>query len=126
MSEHKNIAISLPIDVYERVEKLAPRKKHGRNDVRDFYTRIFMLGVESADFIKLENRRLETKIKILESLGEQRKTPIDSSSLNSVARDFEIFQDMATKQPEAKPVPDSPAASAPEAEMSTDKKSTVH
>lgn len=40
MAEFKNITISIPIDVFERVDRLAPRKKWGSNDVRDFYTRI--------------------------------------------------------------------------------------
>jgi hypothetical protein len=128
MAQLKTITISIPVDVYERVETLAPRKKWGSNDVRDFYTRIFLLGMQSPEFLKSENRRLETKIKLLESLLKQQQPKVNVSAFDSTARDVEVLQDRAAKQPEVKAAPTSPPepAAAPDATVASDKKSSIH
>jgi len=108
--EFKKITISIPVEVYERVENLAPRKKWGSNDVRDFYTRLFMYGVESPEFLKLENRRLATRIKLLESLLKQQQPKVNVSAFDSIARTLDRLQDRTAKvkQPEGKAAPASP------------------
>lgn len=127
MSTFKKITVCVPIDVYERVEKLAPRKRWGSNDVQDFYTHIFLQGLQSPEFLKSENRRLATKITLLESLVKQQLPKVNVSALNSVARDAEAFQDMAAKQPEPKAAPTSPPESPGEPDGTiADKKSNIH
>ena len=44
MPEFKLITISIPLDVYERVEALCPSKRKGRNRVPEFHTKIYLQG----------------------------------------------------------------------------------
>lgn len=128
MPEFKNITISIPLDVYERVETLCPGKRCGQNRIRDFYTNIFLQGVESPEFLKAEKRRLETKIKLLEPLVEQNHPQFNSAAFDSVARDVEECQDIAAKTSKAKLGPDgSSEAVVPSAQTGkTDGKPAVH
>ena len=59
METHKNISVRIPIEIYTRVEKLCPDKKWGRNNIRDFWTTIFLEGIESPYFLKF--RKPETR-----------------------------------------------------------------
>ena len=102
METHKSIAIRIPIDVYNRVEQLCPMKKWGRNDIRDFWTKIFLEGVESPYFLKLETRRLTTKLQVTESLLRSQPKGIHAASLTeALAKQVEACQDACVRQPEA-------------------------
>jgi len=126
MEAHKNITICIPIDVYNRVEKLCPKKKWGRNVIREFYTKIFLQGLESPNFLKAENRRLATKLLVTESLLGQPKAAL---AVESLAKDMETLQDMPAKQVETKPAAQAGPSSeeaAPSVALPNERKSTVH
>jgi hypothetical protein len=68
MDTFKHITICIPIGVYNRVEKLAPRKKWGRNDVQEFHTQIYLDGLEHSRFLNLEHRRNLNKLALENSI----------------------------------------------------------
>lgn len=76
----KHFTISIPADVYERVKKLAPQKKWEANRIRDFYTQIFLDGLEHPRFLQKEHqlaiRKLEMEKSILQGqLAAAQKQP---------------------------------------------------
>lgn len=107
MSQTKQITISIPIEAFERVERVSPRKKWGTNDVRDFYTSIFMQGLESSEFLRKEMRSFQIKIKLLEaSLKSAQDRPVDCAAIDLVVRDVLAFEEMPNKA--ATETPDAP------------------
>src|ERR1017187_6522034 len=68
MDTFKNITIRIPVDVYNRVERLAPRKKWGRNDIQEFWTHILLDGLEHPRFINKENKRNAAVLEIQNSM----------------------------------------------------------
>jgi len=97
MNTHKIITIRISIETYERVEKLCPSKKWGRNDKRDFWTNIFLQGLESPAFLKAENRRVATKLRIAETLL---KKEANAPAIESIAKVVETSEDRRAEEVE--------------------------
>jgi hypothetical protein len=95
--ETVNVTIAIPKDTYDRLQRLAPKKAWGENHKQQFYTNIFMNGLESTEFLKVENRRLETLLKLTKTLlkpEDQNK----SEAVEDLARQLEMMEDMARKR----------------------------
>lgn len=95
------ITIEVPEDVYNRVKRLAPRKEWGENHKRDFYSKIFLNGLEHPDYLKAENRRLETLLKILKKSFLKPEFADKADIIDDLARQVEQFEDMAKAKPAA-------------------------
>src|ERR1700722_6607606 len=97
-----NITIAIPEETYNRLKRLAPKKEWGENHKQQFYTNIFMNGLESPEFLKAENRRLETLLKVIKPLLKpEDKNKIEA--MEDIARQLEMLEDMAWRQPGAVP-----------------------
>ena len=108
--ETKNITIPIPIDIYNRVEKLRPAKKNGRHDIAEFYTEIFLDGIAGPRFIIKEARRnttkLEMKISLLKhklsvarkQLGQEDEKELPDGLTERLAQQFEALQDSGAMQ----------------------------
>jgi hypothetical protein len=97
-----NITISIPEDTYNRLQRVAPKKEWGENHKRQFYTNIFMKGLESPEYLKAENRRLEKILKLTWSFlkpEDQNK----SEAVEDLARQLEVVEDMAQRKSGADP-----------------------
>lgn len=113
------------------MEKLCRRKKWGRNDIREFWTQIFLDGLEHPNFINKENRRKTTKLQIenallKQQLSEQKQQQQNDANLPNVtdtlARHVETFQDIASKRVADTP----PHETAPSEVLPNERKSIVH
>jgi predicted DNA-binding protein len=88
-----NVTISIPEETYNRLKRLAPKKEWGENHKQVFYTNIFMNGLESGEFLKAENRRLETILRLTRAMlkpGDRNK----NEAIEDVARQIESMEDM--------------------------------
>ena len=70
----KHVTISIPVDVYERVKKLAPQKKWEANNILEFHTQIFLDGLEHPRFIKKEHQLAIRKLEIEKSIVQAQLT----------------------------------------------------
>jgi hypothetical protein len=105
MDTFKSVTISIPVDVYNRVERLSPRKRRKRHHVKDFWTQIFLDGLEHSRFVNIENRRNNTKLAVENSMLKQQlsvaqkqlqKEPhqdVPAVVIEAVARALEVVQD---------------------------------
>ena len=80
MSDHRSITICISDDVFKRIARLAPSKQWGRNDKRDFYTQIFLDGLEHRRFIDREHKRDIQILKMLNSLLKSKAAQSDKAS----------------------------------------------
>ena len=91
-----NITIAIPEETYNRVQRTAPKKEWGENHKRQFYTNVFLKGLESAEYLKAENRRLEKILQITKSFlkaEDQGK----ADAVEDLARQLEALEDMSQR-----------------------------
>jgi hypothetical protein len=63
-----------------------------------------MMGIESADFLKMEKRRLEMTLTLAEPILRQHQPPVDLAALDVVVRDLQQYEDIVAKQSEDKTI----------------------
>src|ERR1035437_7786137 len=109
MDTFKNITIRIPVDVYDRIERLAPRKKWGRNDIQEFWTQIFLDGLGHPRFINKENKRNAAVLEIQNSMLKQQLSVAQkqlrqengqdppAATIDTVARNLDDWRDALAK-----------------------------
>jgi hypothetical protein len=70
----KHVTICIPVDVYARVKKLAPQKKWETNNIQEFYTQIFLDGLEHPRFLKKEHQLAIRKLEVEKSIVQGQLT----------------------------------------------------
>lgn len=127
MATYKHVTISISVEVYERVNRLCPRKKWGENKKAQFWTDIFLKGLESPDFLKKELEMKSSEIKILKLMlfsdKEKKEKQQDiESTIESIARVAATLNSAAPKPVvQSQPSKEEPAPVSPGPE-----KSSVH
>ena len=115
----KHVTISIPVDVYERVKKLAPQKRWEANNIQEFYTQIFLDGLEHPRFIRKEHqlalRKLEIEKSIVQSqlTAAQKKLPsTNQPSSAAVSNVAEMLARTLQGLPNPRPPAEAPAPTA--------------
>ena len=118
MDTFKNITIRIPVDVYNRIERLSPRKRKGQNNVQQFWTQIFVDGLEHPRFINKENRRNAATLEIQNSmlkhqlsvaqkqLRQEKPQDLLPATIEKVARQLDDCRDTLAKHAAAPVTPD--------------------
>ena len=117
MDTFKNITIRIPVDVYNRIERLSPRKRKGQNNVQEFWTHIFLDGLEHPRFINKENKRNAAVLEIQNSMLKQQLSvaqkqlrqesgkELPSAAIETVARNLDDWRDALAKHAAAPVTP---------------------
>jgi hypothetical protein len=77
MDTMKKVTIEITVEVFDRVDRLVPHKRKGKHNVQEFWTQIFLDGLEHSRFINLENRRKLWTLEFQNSVLKQRLAKVE-------------------------------------------------
>lgn len=99
MPDTKIISIPVSQEVYDRIQRISPKKEWGENHKSHFLLQIFLDGLECSSFLNREKRFLEHLLELNQVLLK----PEDkgkADALEVVARQMLEIEDFAARQPQ--------------------------
>lgn len=88
MSTHKHVTIIIPSEDYNRIEPFIPAKRWGKNNVRDFWTKLFLQSLQSPYFLEKEKQRLSIQVEV----ATKAKKPVPLEAIDSITRALTEFE----------------------------------